>query len=56
MKKNQLEDMFIIFVVLGIIYGIYNFFASDDEVKIEPQRIIEKPINDSEKIVQIQKI
>lgn len=49
MKKNQLEDMFIIFVVLGIIYGIYNFFALDDEVKIEPQRIIEKPINDSEK-------
>jgi len=49
MKRNQLEDMFIIFVVLGITYGIYNFFESDDEVKIEPQTIIEKPINDSEK-------
>jgi hypothetical protein len=48
MKKNQLEDIFIIIVVLATIYGVYNFFTSGDD-GIVTQAVTQTSQNTNEK-------
>jgi glycerophosphoryl diester phosphodiesterase len=52
MKKNQLEDIFIIIVVLAAIYGVYNFFTSGDD-KIVTQAVTQTSQNINEKQFEI---
>ena len=52
-NKSLLEDTVIIFIVAILIYGLYSFFFSSDEIeKIENKTTIEQKIETTKEIIK----